>query len=276
MSHRIISCLLAVVAASNFAVDAARGATLGRVWEPSRKVSADAIAHERLDALLRKYVDEDGFVNYSAWQTSRADRRALLIYLAEIGRADLSKKATKEAKLALWINAYNAVTVEGILRVYPTSSIRNHTKKLGYNMWEDLPLLVDGRKFSLDDIEHKVLRKLGEPRIHFAIVCASVGCPRLRAEAYTKEKMEKQLADNARDFFSRRQNLQISQSSNRLYLSSILDWFGEDFGSSQAAQLRTIRPYLPASAQRIVDSGNARVKFLDYDWKLNDQKTKRR
>ena len=276
MSHRILICLVAVVSVSTFAEEASRAATLGRVWEPSRKVSADAITHERLDALLKKYVDEDGYVDYSAWQTSRNDRRALLIYLAEIGRADLSKRATKEAKLALWINAYNAVTVEGILRVYPTSSIRNHTKKLGYNMWEDLPLLVDGRKFSLDDIEHKVLRKLGEPRIHFAIVCASVGCPRLRAEAYTKDKMEKQLADNARDFFSRRQNLQVSASSNRVYLSSILDWFGKDFGSSQSARLKTIRPYLPVSAQRIVDSGKARITFLDYDWKLNDQKTKRR
>lgn len=274
MSHRLITAFLAVTLASNLSTAAFCAAPLGRVWEPSRKVSADAVTHERLDALLRKYVDEDGYVNYSTWQTSRADRRALLIYLAEIGRADLSKRATREAKLALWINAYNAVTIEGILRVYPTSSIRNHTKKFGYNIWEDLPLLVDGREFSLDDMEHKVLRKLGEPRIHFAIVCASVGCPRLRAEAYTREKMEKQLADNARDFFSRRQNLQVSLSSQRLYLSSILDWFGEDFGSSQAARLRAIRPYLPATARRIVDSGKARVKFLDYNWNLNDQKSK--
>lgn len=272
-----IRCLFfAVLIFSFFFSSTAYAEALGRVWESSRRVSADEISHERLDALLKRYVDEDGYVDYSSWQSLRADRRALLIYLAEIGRAGLAEPATKEAKLALWINAYNAVTIEGILRVYPTSSIRNHTARtFGYNIWDDLPLIVGGREFSLNDIEHKILRRLSEPRIHFAIVCASVGCPRLRTEAYTMEKVNKQLTENARDFFSRQQNLRIAPRNNLLYLSSIFDWFGEDFGESRSAQLRAIRPFLPDSAKRIVDTGTARVKFLDYDWNLNDQKLKR-
>ncbi|MDA0590971.1 MAG: DUF547 domain-containing protein [Planctomycetota bacterium] len=260
-----------------FGTSASQAASVGRVWPAEQQVSADEVGHSRLDALLKKYVDEDGFVDYTSWQKSRTDRRALLIYLAEIGRTSLSKPASKDAKLALWINAYNAVTIEGILRVYPTSSIRNHTSRtFGYNIWQDLPLTVGGEEFSLEDIEHKILRKLGEPRIHFAIVCASVGCPRLRAEAYTTAKMPKQLEDNARDFFNRSQNLQLTSKANRIHLSKILDWFGEDFGSTQAAQLEAIHPYLPVSAQQIVDTGSAKVSYLEYDWNLNDQKSKPR
>lgn len=276
----LVCCLLAALTPDISGLSdssISHAASLGRVWPVSQQVSADEVGHSRLDALLKKYVDDDGYVDYTSWQKSRADRRALLIYLAEIGRTSLSKPASKDAKLALWINAYNAVTIEGILQVYPTTSIRNHTARtFGYNIWQDLPLVVGGREFSLEDIEHKILRKLGEPRIHFAIVCASVGCPRLRAEAYTKAKMQKQLADNTRDFFGRFQNLQLTPKANRIHLSEILDWFGEDFGSSQAAQLKAIRPYLPVAGQRIVDSGSAKVSYLDYDWKLNDQKSKRR
>jgi hypothetical protein len=274
VSARVLTVVLIVTAVVSSDSEAA---PLGRVWPAAQQVSADEVDHSRLDALLKKYVDEDGYVDYSAWQKSRTDRRALLIYLAEIGRTSLAKSASKDANLALWINAYNAVTIEGILQVYPTSSIRNHTAKtFGYNIWQDLPVVIGGREFSLEDIEHKVLRKMGEPRIHFAIVCASVSCPRLRAEAYTKSKMQKQLADNARDFFGRRQNLQLTSKSNRIHLSEILDWFGKDFGSTQEAQLKAIRPYLPVSAQQIVDSGSTKVSYLDYNWKLNDQKSKRK
>ena len=142
--------------------------------------------------------------------------------------------------LAFWINAYNATTIEGILQVYPTSSIRNHTAKVaGYNLWKDLPLLVGGKPHSLDAMEHQILRKMGEPRIHFAIVCASVGCPRLMNEAYTPDRIEEQLALNTRDFFSRSQNFQVDQSGV-MHVSSILDWFGEDFGPTQQAQFTEI------------------------------------
>jgi hypothetical protein len=232
----------------------------------------DQINHDPLDALLRKYVDQDGFVNYAAWHRSAADRKALQDYLGTLSRGSTSQSASREAQLAFWINVYNAVTLEGILQVYPTDSIRNHTSKFGgYNLWKDLPLLVGGKPFSLDDIEHQVLRKMGEPRIHFAIVCASIGCPRLRNEAYRPEKIDVQLADNARDFFSRPQNLNVDAAARTLYLSSILDWFGVDFGRSQSEQLRSIRPYLPQSAQALTQDPNVRIRYQDYNWSLNDR-----
>jgi hypothetical protein len=167
------------------------------------------------------------------------DRQALNQYLDHLSTGGTGKGTSADAKLAFWINAYNAVTVHGILREFPTTSIRNHTARLvGYNIWKHLQLYVDGKLWSLEDIEHKILRKMNEPRIHFAIVCASISCPRVLNEAYTPATVQMQLDTNARDFFSRPQNFQ--HNSGNFQLSAILDWFGSDFGSSKANRLRMI------------------------------------
>lgn len=247
---------------------------LGRIWPDAQMLSMDDIDHAQYDALLKKYVDDDGLVNYSAWRNSQTDRQALQAYLTTLSSASPRASASRAAQLAFWINAYNAVTLEGILQVYPTDSIRKHTSRLGgFNIWKHLPLLVGGKAYSLNGIEHEILRKMDEPRIHFAIVCASVGCPRLRNEAYTATQLDEQLADNTRDFFSRSQNLQLQ--GNTLHLSAILDWFGSDFGKGLQQQLASLQPYLPADAQQAAATGGAQVKYLDYDWSLNDQSQKK-
>ena len=111
--------------------------------------------------------------------------RVLTTDINGLSQANPQAHSTRHAKLAFWINAYNAVTVHGILREYPTSSIRNHTAKLaGYNIWKDLQLAIGGRAYSLDTMEHMILRPEREPQIHFAIVCASIGLSRLLNEAY--------------------------------------------------------------------------------------------
>lgn len=236
-------------------------------------IPLDQVDHAVWDALLKKYVDQDGMVNYAAWKASEADRAALKQYLAALRQAEPEAKTTKEGTLAFWINAYNALTVHGILEVYPTSSIRNHTAKfVGYNIWKDLLLPVGGKRYSLDAIEHQVLRKLGEPRIHFAIVCASIGCPRLRNEAYTPERLEAQLADNTRDFFARQKNLQVDFARRRVRVSAILDWFGTDFAPTPQKALASLAGYMPDEAtQRLIASADFSVSFLDYDWRLNKQ-----
>ena len=243
----------------------------------NQRVSMDKIDHAVLDSLLQKYVDDRGDVDYSRWKRTTADIQQLARYLNTLSRADRNLSASKDARLAFWINAYNAVTLHGILREYPTSSIRNHTAKLyGYNIWKDLLLQVGDIQISLDDMEHKVLRKMGEPRIHFAIVCASKGCPKLANRAYLAALLEEQLARNTRDFFANRNNFRYDAEKNRFYLSSILDWFGEDFGRTSADQLRTIAAYLPDRASvQAAKSGRVRVSYLDYDWSLNDQAKRR-
>ncbi len=249
---------------------------LGKAWPAGQYVSMDEIDHADFDQLLQRYVDQDGMVNYAAWHKSPQDRGQLQQYLGRLSQASPGIKASRDGQLAFWINAYNATTLEGILQVYPTTSIRNHTAKLaGYNIWKDLPLLVGGKPHSLDTMEHQVLRKMGEPRIHFAIVCASIGCPRLLNEAYVPDRLKEQLDRNTRDFFSRPQNFQLDKSGT-MHVSSILDWFGGDFGDSQQAQYTALQQYIPKNAQRIAVSPNARVVFQDYNWSLNEQSVARR
>jgi hypothetical protein len=135
---------------------------------------------------------------------------------------------------------------------------------------------VGGKTYSLSQIEHEVLRSMGEPRIHFAIVCASRGCPRLLNRAYTADRLEQQLSENARDFLAKSSNFQYDVGAKTIKISSIMDWFATDFGKTSAEQLKYLSPYLPDQvARKLASSGAARVSYLEYDWSLNDQATQR-
>lgn len=239
-------------------------------------VSMHQIDHATWNDLLMKYVDRDGRVDYKSWHANQADLSLLDSYLKLLSSASSAPDGHTELshKLAFWINAYNAVTIKGILREYPTTSIRNHTPKLwGYHIWHDLKLHVGRKPYSLDEMEHQVLRKMGEPRIHFAIVCASIGCPRLLNEAYVPDRIDDQLTTNAKDFFSRQQNFRYDANKERFYLSSIMKWFADDFGSDQASVLKRIANWLPGEAATSAAGQNAvSVSYLDYDWNLNSQR----
>jgi hypothetical protein len=239
-------------------------------------ISLHAYAHDPWDRLLHRFVDESGSVSYADWKGSAADQQSLDQYLFDAGSVSFDQDATRTDELCFWINIYNALTIKGILLEYPTDSILDHVRSVGYNVWKDLRLYVDGRYVSLDDIEHQILRKMNEPRIHFAIVCASAGCPRLRNEAYIPQRLDEQLSDNARQFFSRGNSLQISEDGTTIYLSSILKWFGRDFGPDDASMLSRIMPFLPDRATGLVTaSPPPHIQFLDYDWSLNDRQQKR-
>ena len=244
----------------------------GKQWPASQLTSIDKMNHEAFDGLLKKYVDANGMVNYKAFHASAEDRAKLTTYLEMLSCADATLPATREAKLAFWINTYNALTLEGILRVYPTTSIRKHTAKLlGYNIWKKLHLQIGNEKVTLNQVEHEILRPMGEPRVHFAIVCASIGCPRLLNEAYVPNRLEEQLATNTFDFFSRSQNLKVDSQGN-LHLSKIIEWFGTDFGVSSQAQIQALQPYFPQVAKDLVAGGRYNIKYQEYDWNLNEQR----
>lgn len=249
--------------------------TLGGTVAANEQVSMDQISHAPWTKLLARYVDKAGSVNYTAWKASPADVKRLDEYLNFLSRASIGARARREAQFAFWINAYNAVTIKGILREYPTTSIRNHTPRLfGYHIWHDLLLQVGGRTYSLSQIEHDELRKMGDPRIHFAIVCASRGCPRLLDEAYTATELNDQLNRNARDFFAQKSRFQYDSPARSIKVSYILDLFARDFGATLAERMKRIAPYLPDAASReLAAGGSARVSYLDYDWSLNDQAT---
>ncbi len=144
---------------------------VGRPCSEPNRPALGAVDHKVLNDLLQKYVDDKGLVAYAKWKASPADLQALDDYLTRAGCVDLTKPAPKAAQIAYWVNVYNALTLKGILREYPIKSIRDRTSRLGgYNIWKDLLLWVDNHTYCLDDIEHQVLRKMGEPRVHAALV----------------------------------------------------------------------------------------------------------
>ena len=265
---------LSEAALSNCSLFAGSKVQVGRPCTDANRPSLAEVEHQPFDTLLGKHVDDDGMVAYAQWKAKAGDLQMLDNYLSRLSCVDLSKPAPKTAQLAYWINAYNAVTIRGILREYPTSSIRNHTSRLGYNIWKDLYLWVDGRNYSLDDIEHKLLRRMGEPRIHFALVCASKGCPPLANRAYAAAELDNQLKANAQRFFAKAANFRADAGSRTVYVSQLLKWYGTDFASSPVEQIRLLRPYFPAPENLSwMDSSNFSVRYLDYDWSLNDQQS---
>ena len=237
----------------------------------AQESSSATVDHSAFDRLLGSYVDDSGFVNYRAWKSR--DEETLRNYLQSLNKVRPDLLARSE-ELAFWINAYNALTIQGILEFYPIQSIKDKVNRiLGFNIWDDYPMTVNGKAYSLNDIEHKILRKMGEPRIHFAIVCASLGCPKLRNQAYTGRNLHAQLEDQASYFFAQRRNFWIDRGGKTVYLSSILDWFGEDFGGSNRSKLDFASKYLSEAKDReFLRSGELKVKYLDYDWALNEQK----
>ena len=228
------------------------------------------VDHTMWDALLKRYVDQDGFVAYGPWK--EADEPALDAYLAAIGKVEPERLRDRSEQLTFWINVYNALTIKGILHFYPTKSIRDHVGVIGYNIWKDFKITIHDRAYSLDEIEHKILRKMEEPRIHFAIVCASIGCPRLLNEAYTSERLEAQLTSNTRAFFADPDKFRIDRERRTVFLSPILDWFKKDFGKDRQERLAFIKPFLSDEKdQALLDEKGIKVKYLDYDWNINEQ-----
>lgn len=270
----ILAVLCGAIAAGWIASQQSSASTilLGSNVTADERISVEQIDHADWDRLLKRYVDDQGYVDYRAWTSSPADQMALDEYLEHLAHATFPADGAQAETLAYWINAYNAVTIKGILQEYPTSSIRNHTAAVyGYNIWKDLKLNVDGSAYSLEAIEHEILRRMGEPRIHFAIVCASIGCPRLLNEAYVPEDLERQLSENSQAFFADPTKFQVDIFSGTIQVSPILKWFAADFGATVADQMKTIAPFVPVSARPLTESGSARVQYLDYDWGLNDR-----
>jgi len=227
--------------------------------------SAQAFDHGAWDSLLKKNVVvlEAGKASQVRYEGMAKERAALQGYLASLSRVSEPEFEAwpRAEQMAFLINAYNAFTVEKILTRYPDiRSIWDFGKLFGNPFKDDFFTLL-GRRMSLDGIEHGLLRKrYREPRIHFAVNCASVGCPMLREEAYAAARLEAQLEEQALRFLSDRSRNRYA--GGRLEVSKIFDWFKEDFEPREAFFARY------AAALR-VPGGSVPVIFLDYDWSLN-------
>jgi len=244
--------------------------TFGAAPAASQATSYD---HSLFDRLLKAHVSAEGMVDYDAFARAPAFDR----YLDRLASADV-ESLPRDEQLALWINAYNAYTIRLINDHGERRSIRRIGRTLGLvqtgGAWRIRMAAVGGQTYTLDEIEHEIIRpRFQEPRIHFALVCAAMGCPPLRREAYTGVRLDAQLDDQARRFLLRdREKNRIDVESRTLYLSRIFDWYAEDFGGSRDAIGRYVAGFLPPGPERdMLRSTIFQIRHTDYDWTLNSQ-----
>ena len=219
---------------------------------------AQGVDHSPFDALLKANV-RNGVVNYAAFERN-PEFRAYLASLEKPARLDSASE-----RLAYSINAYNALAIEGILEGLSPSSLVGRARYFKLKEWP-----LDGRKISLYDLEHQVIRPQGEPRIHFAIVCASLSCPVLRSEAYVAARLDAQLDDQARRFVNDATRNRFDKATRTAYLSEIFKWFEDDFKTSAGSVQKFAARYAndPAVARELEHDGY-RIEWIDYDWRLN-------
>ena len=210
------------------------------------------------DALLRDSV-RHGVVRYVDFQDSPGFRT----YVADLGKP--ARHSGKADELAHYINAYNALAIAGILEGLAPSTLLGRARYFKFKEWP-----LSGRDITLYDLEHKVIRPLGDPRIHFAIVCASKSCPLLRGEAYAAPILDAQLDEQARQFVNDGSRNRFDKATRTAHLSEIFKWFDEDFRAAAGSTQKYIARYVadPEVARAMAADGY-RVEWIDYDWSLN-------
>jgi hypothetical protein len=226
---------------------------------------------EDYNTLLQTYVNDAGLVNYEAWKANPDDLAKLQGYVDELAAFDTNTLSGAE-QLAFWINAYNALALHEVLQRYPVDSIRPNT--LGViperSFFVDEKHVVGGKNYSLDGIENTILRTLGEPRIHFAINCASTSCPKLLNEAYDARRLNGQLDDQGKAFVNDPTRNQFDASSNTAQLSKIFDWFKGDFDSKGGVAAFLVT-FAEGDAKTVLENPAIKIDYLGYDWSLNKQ-----
>lgn len=275
----LVSFLPAAFARLRRSRSAAAVAVLALLAVAPRPAAAQTrvIDHAAFDSLLHRHV-RDGMVDYDAMEAAPEFAR----YLTRLASTDLAGVSERE-RLAFWINTYNAYTIALIVNHHERESIRNINRSLGFlhlkGPWRENLVHAAGRTLSLDNVEHDIIRRdFHEPRIHFALVCAAMGCPPLRSEAYTGARLDAQLDEQARLFLLR------SPAKNRVdvparvfHASLIFDLYKDDFGGTNAAVGKFVAPYLPEGPERrLLESGSFDLAKTSYDWTLNSQEQAKR
>ncbi len=267
--------LLTTVAAGLFAAtgraQAAASDLIDEHWLKTGERNGGEIDHDPWHTWLKNYVvvSPDGVTRVRYGEVSPTDRDKLTAYIDELSKTEITSFG-RDDQMACWVNLYNAVTVDLILREYPVSSIKDITDGLfSFGPWGIKQVAVEGRSLSLDDIEHGVLRPIWrDPRVHYAVNCASIGCPNLALTAYRGFSMDARLDQAARSYINHPRGAMVDKDG-RLVVSSIYEWFQEDFGDSDAGVIE----HLDANAEDDLKASLASVTEIygdHYDWSLND------
>jgi hypothetical protein len=220
--------------------------------------------------MLHQYVNPQGRVDYRTWKESA---HQLDDWLKDVTTIDPRLLPDPDHQLAFWMNLYNALVIQQVLSQYPIASIQRpilgvpNWMAFFWFFWHPVCRLGD-RKYSLNDIEHRVLRPLGDPRIHFALVCAAIGCPLLRNQSYFPETVQAQLEEDADRFINNPEKVRYDAASQTLYCSKIFKWYRQDFLAVADSIPEYIQPYR-AFPDPFPDPLS--VKYLNYDWGLNQR-----
>jgi hypothetical protein len=252
---------------------------------------AGEVDHSPYDAFLKAYT-RDGLVNYSAVKKDKSGLEAYLRTLSDSSAVHY-KTWSREARMAFWINAYNAVTIYAIVTNYPIEGggfvskkrfPQNSIRQIK-DVWDTEYMELAGRPVTLNEIEHDILRKeFADARIHFALVCASRGCPLLSDDAYIAESLDDMLEQDAVRFVNDGDKVRVNITKGRLYASEIFDWYAEDFTLEgeeipewlEAYKKKTrgfvsfISPRVDVQTRNAIETRGLKVTYLDYDWSLNE------
>lgn len=264
--------LWAVVWSWSSAADAAPRAELWPYWQQHNPSSSRRIDHTRWGSFLHRYliIDHPSSIYRLGYaEVNNQDRVLLRQYLADLAAAKVTQLNRAEQR-AFWINLYNALTVQVILDHYPVAGIRDIDISPGLfrrGPWDAKLVRIEGLHLSLNDIEHRILRPVWrDARLHYALNCASLGCPNLAAQPFTASNSEQLLELAARTFINHQRG--VSFDGGQLHLSSIYDWYEDDFGTSRVDLINHLRRYArPALADRLKNYRGP-ISYR-YDWQLN-------
>src|SRR5215831_11017275 len=240
-------------------------AATARAQSGERVQARSEIDHKEFDQLLKKYVDDQGLVNYGAWKQNAADLAALGDYLKQFAAKIDNAPAQGNEKAASLVNAYNAFVLRWILSNYPTESIWQLKDSFSGRRNE-----IGGRKVSLDDIEHGTLRPLIGYRAHAVLVCAARSCPPLQRFAYTADNFEEQNDRAYRTWLAREDLNKFLPNEKKVEISTIFKWFKLDFDKAGSVP-KILGRYAPPPLGEFAASAKYEIKYLPYNWGLNDQ-----
>lgn len=240
-------------------------------WQAHDATSTQTIDHGDWDRFLSAYVqaDSDGLNRFDYRNVSAADKDALRRYIDRLGKVGVGK-LNRQEQLAYWINLYNALTVDVVLAHFPVKSIRDIDISPGFladGPWGKKLIAIDGEDLSLNDIEHRILRPIWrDPRVHYGVNCASVGCPNLLKTAYTGAAVDRMLDAAARGYVNTARGVRVG--TDGLTVSSIYVWFRDDFGGNDQAVIDHLKRYAAPDLRAALD-GRSSIDAHVYDWALN-------
>ena len=280
MRVRIVALFLFLITVLAIApvspVQAAPDADLWPDWQAHDPQSTVEIDHSNWQMVLDRYVSvqEPGATSFDYEAAHREDGAVMIANYVDAITKVAVDALNRDQQFAFWVNLYNALTVKVVLDHYPVDSIRDIDISPGLfssGPWGKKLITVEGRRLSLDDIEHRILRPIwDDARIHYAVNCASIGCPALAPQAYEAGKLDAQLDQAARGFINHPRAVHINDDG-RFVLSSLYDWYRDDFGKSDADFIAHLNKFAaPALAAKLSDITELEVEEYQYDWALND------